>query len=159
MPYTAVSPSGKTLNADAGGSTYQWLDCNNANAVVAGETNQTFTPTANGNYSVIVTSGACSDTSACMTVINVGIIKDITESAVSIYPNPFNNRFTVQSDGVGDMILDVTDALGRIVYSKQVESNGNLMQVVDLSAEASGVYTLQIHSMNGGKVARKLVKQ
>jgi hypothetical protein len=55
-----------TIEANAVGLTYQWVDCDDNFAVIANETNQSFTATVNGNYAVIVTDGACSDTSACV---------------------------------------------------------------------------------------------
>src|SRR5690606_13358728 len=34
-----------TISANQNGATYRWLDCNNGNAVISGETAQSFTPT------------------------------------------------------------------------------------------------------------------
>ena len=42
----------------------QWIDCNNGQPV-AGATSQSFAATTPGTYAVIVTDGACSDTSEC----------------------------------------------------------------------------------------------
>ena len=46
------------LTANNNLGTYQWIDCDNGNQPIAGETNQTFTATENGNYAVIITEGA-----------------------------------------------------------------------------------------------------
>ena len=107
-----------------------------------------------------MTNGACSDTSECLTVdrIFVGLNEDITESNVSVYPNPSTNRFLLQTDGTGHMVIEVTDMIGRIVYSKNITANGNLIQVIDLGNETAGVYLLKLHSVNGGVVTKKLVK-
>ena len=58
-----------TLTASTGTS-YQWL---NNNTVIGGATNPTFTTTNAGNYSVIVTTNGCPDTSATRTVSLVNI--------------------------------------------------------------------------------------
>ncbi|MCB9203635.1 MAG: hypothetical protein H6603_01550 [Flavobacteriales bacterium] len=48
----SVSQNGTTLTADVAGASYQWLDCNNGNAVVNGENGQSFTPLASGEYAL-----------------------------------------------------------------------------------------------------------
>ena len=60
---TSVSLVGVTLTAATGGATYQWIDCDNGSLPIAGATGQSFMPSANGNYAVIVTVNGCSDTS------------------------------------------------------------------------------------------------
>jgi len=79
LPDVGVTQSGVQLTADQAGVSYQWLDCDNGYAVISGETNQTYSPTATGNYAVQVTSGGCSDTSACFTVSIVGL-EDLLQS-------------------------------------------------------------------------------
>ncbi|MBK8927139.1 MAG: hypothetical protein IPM74_14795 [Crocinitomicaceae bacterium] len=49
-----VTQSGFTLNADLAAASYQWLDCNNAYAVIPSGTNQSFTSPSNGNFAVEV---------------------------------------------------------------------------------------------------------
>ena len=76
---STVVQNGATLNANMTGADYQWLDCDNNLAVIAGETSQSFTPSVTGNYAVVVTLNGCSDTSACFLVDYTGI-EIITES-------------------------------------------------------------------------------
>lgn len=66
----STSQSGATLLAGntALGVSYQWLDCDDNFAELAGETGQSFTATINGNYAVEVTLNGCLDTSACSLV-------------------------------------------------------------------------------------------
>lgn len=61
---TLVTVNNPTLTAHLSGASYQWINCANSTPV-AGATNQSFTPVANGSYAVIVTSSGCSDTSSC----------------------------------------------------------------------------------------------
>jgi uncharacterized delta-60 repeat protein len=74
---TGVSLTGDVLTATATGLTYQWVDCDNAYADVPGETSQSFSPSASGNYAVIITDGSCVDTSACFNVclVNAGVVQ------------------------------------------------------------------------------------
>ena len=63
--------SSSTLTAIATNATYQWLDCNNNNTPIIGETNQSFSPTSNGSYAVEVTQNGCTAVSSCYTVNNL----------------------------------------------------------------------------------------
>ena len=68
-----VTQNGALLSADQAGATYQWLACDDNNAQINGETNQTYTPSVTGNYSVEVTLNGCVDTSACKLVDFTGL--------------------------------------------------------------------------------------
>ena len=54
-----------TLVADASGATYQWLNCDNANAPIAGAVDQSFIAPRTGSYAVEVTQNGCVATSEC----------------------------------------------------------------------------------------------
>ena len=84
----SVTQTGATLTASQTGATYQWIDCDNGNTAMAGETNQAFTASATtGNYAVVVTIGNCSDTSACY-LVDYTSIDDIVGGSVTVFPNP-----------------------------------------------------------------------
>lgn len=70
----SATQNGGTLTANQAGATYQWLDCDNGNAVIPGETAQSFSPvTITGNYAVEVTMNGCADTSGCFFIDLTGI--------------------------------------------------------------------------------------
>lgn len=69
---TAVTQAGANLVANALGTSYQWLSCPGFTPI-AGQTNQSFMATSNGDYAVEVTLNGCKDTSACYTVTGIGI--------------------------------------------------------------------------------------
>jgi hypothetical protein len=60
-----ITASSTTLQSNTANATYQWIDCNNANAAIAGANSASFTPSATGSYAVVLSSGTCADTSAC----------------------------------------------------------------------------------------------
>src|SRR5690606_30067270 len=75
------------------GTTYQWIDCDNEDAPIDEATTQIFTPTATGNYAVIITKGGCSAQSECTSVtIDPGVcaaptavmIADITTAGATV---------------------------------------------------------------------------
>jgi hypothetical protein len=68
-PVNTVTQTGTTLTADATGNyTYQWVDCDNGNAIINGETNQSYTPMTTGNYAVEIASTTCSSMSDCFVI-------------------------------------------------------------------------------------------
>lgn len=85
---TSILQIGAALQSNQGGGTYQWLDCNNGYAPVAGATSQTFFPSVNGSYAVQVTANGCTDTSNCRNVVNVSVSEIASGITFNIYPNP-----------------------------------------------------------------------
>lgn len=66
----SIFVNGHTIDAGISGVSYQWFrDCSIPSMMqpIAGATNQTYTPSSYGwDYSVVVTSGSCVDTSTCV---------------------------------------------------------------------------------------------
>jgi hypothetical protein len=143
-----------TITANQNGATYQWLDCDNAMAVIpGGAANQSFTPTESGDYAVSVTFNSCTDTSACQAIIVDGI-QPINQSAqIKVYPNPSTGLFTVSAKDVKD--IKVYNPIGEMVYQN---SNGSLNTTVDISKQLPGLYILQI-TTDSGIVRQRIVKK
>ena len=140
-----------TLTASSG-SSYQWINCT-TNTAITGATSQTFAPTVNGNYAVVVTNANnCSDTSACILIDDLGL-NDLDSKSVHVFPNPTENQVTISMSFV-DALLTITDAQGKTHYVNQV-TNG---QLIDLSSYEDGVYFLSIET-ESGKVLKRIVKQ
>ncbi len=149
-----TSLSGLTISANESSATYQWIDCDNSNQPIAGETNQSFTASANGNYAVIVTQNNCSDTSACVNISTVGI-KDVSKSnTVTIYPNPSNGIYNITGLTINSKII-VYDAIGQIVYTSITTES---KETIDISNLPNGVYVIQLNSENG-IITKKVIKK
>ena len=142
----SVSFAGNALTANAPDKSYQWFDCANF-ASIPGETNQVFTPSANGSYAVIVTDGVCSDTSMC-TSITVGI-KSIEGTKINLFPNPTNGHFSILSE---ERILGYT--ISNLAGLPVVIGNRN---EVDLSDLASGIYLISIATENE-TIVKRIIK-
>ena len=151
-----ATQSGTSLTADANGLTYQWLDCDNGYAEIAGETNQAFNPTAiAGNYAVEVTNNGCADTSACFNVDFTGIT-DLSLLGLSIYPNPSADYFFVESVKSSLESIEILDNSGRIVYSNyQITDNKTQVDVTKLSR---GLYLINL-SGEFGRVTKAIIIQ
>lgn len=147
---TATDNGNGTITASAG-SAYQWIDCT-TDVPVAGATAQTFAPTADGSYAVIVTNaGGCSETSDCVVIDDLGL-SDMNMASIQVFPNPTGGIVTI-SMSVSSAKLTITDALGKIHAVGQV-NNG---QQVDLSGYETGVYFLLIETETG-KALKRIVK-
>ena len=137
-----VSSSGTTLTADATGATYQWVDCDAGYAAISGETSQNFTPTANGNYAVIVTQDGCSDTSACESVTQVGLGENDPSSMISVYPNPTDGPVIIEMGAYEEWVnVVIYDPSGKVISRNKFE-NGKLLKIG--LGEETGVYIIEI---------------
>ncbi len=151
-----TSVSGVVITANNSNATYQWLDCDNGNTAIVGETGQLFTATANGNYAVELFENGCTDTSACVNITSVGIDENTFANNVSIYPNPTKGLFTVQ---LGDIKQQTTVIVYSIVGQKVVYKipQTNIV-TIDLSNHEDGIYFVKIQ--NGDIVIiKRVVKQ
>ncbi len=148
---TAVTTSGITLTADATSATYQWIDCNTMQPI-SGETGQSYTATANGNYAVVVTQNGCSDTSACAPVMGVGIT-EATGLSFGLFPNPNNGLFTIETPQ-GNELLEIFGANGQLVYNQRLTQKTTYVSSALLSR---GVYVIKIQGENGIGIKRLLV--
>jgi ELWxxDGT repeat protein len=144
----AVTESNLILTATQAGASYQWINCT-TNTEIAGETNQSFTATVDGDYAVIVTDGLCIDTSACMTIAGLGISND-EQNQLVIFPNPTSANITIQSAEKIESVL-IYNTSGLLVQSEIKNS----FSVENLPA---GIYFLRIQTENG-IVTSRFVKE
>lgn len=131
-----------TITANfAGASSYQWIDCNDNNAPISGETNQSFTASADGSYAVIISNGTCSDTSSCVT-INTSGISDNVLSPIKIYPNPTSGNYVIELDQIYLSVqVRISDPSGRIV---EEFSSSATNKITGNFNGAKGIYVVQI---------------
>lgn len=149
---TTIYLTGSTLSAIQGNAAYQWLDCNNGNNPIAGETNATYSPAANGNYAIQITYQGCTDTSACFNYTSAGMEEHFNFDVV-IYPNPTNGFVNIDFDSEKSIeSLSVTDITGRIISFEQSIEAQTIQ--LDLSQEACGVYFLNVRIDGQNKTIR-----
>jgi hypothetical protein len=139
----ATTLSGTTINANASGASYQWIDCNNGNALIPGATAQAFTPIANGSYAVIVTTTNCTDTSACQVISSVGI-GEYNASAIEVYPNPTSGTVKViLGEQYPSVSIQLFNALGQIILHKDYTSTKEITFDIE---STPGIYFLEIET-------------
>jgi subtilisin-like proprotein convertase family protein len=151
----SVTETLPTITANATGATYQWVDCDNGNAIIPGATSASYTPTADvGNYAVMVTQNGCTEMSPCYSVDQTGI-NELTSNNLLVFPNPTSDKVSVTWDG-SISYIEITDVRGRLLNRVEV-SDVNKIQL-DLEAYRSGVYLLRVVGDNGSTVI-DLIKQ
>ena len=148
-----VTQSGMSLTANETAAVYQWLECPGMGAV-AGATNQTFSPTANGDYAVIISKNGCTDTSSCSTIAGLGLKPSGSENKVLAYPNPTNGEITFSlnnSQSENDEIK-IIDLQGKIILSQKIIGSSAKF---DLSQLDAGVYFWQLNNGTTGKLVKR----
>lgn len=141
MPSTLVTENNLVLEAAQNGAQYQWMDCQNNYAFITGATQQSFAPTANGNYAVEINLGGCVDTSACQLIATMNV-DELTPYHLHVFPNPVGEQLELQSNRpLIHLSYILLDARGRIVQSGTFDKED---QTIHVSHLEEGSYTLVI---------------
>lgn len=137
----AVINASPTITAAATGATYQWVDCGTGFSTITGETNQSFTASSDGSYAVIVTENGCTDTSACVSIIGVGV-DEFSAGILQVYPNPVSDVLQISNDGEIQSVY-LYDVNGNVVYYSTPWVDKVTIDVGNLS---NGVYLLEVRN-------------
>lgn len=147
-----VTVNGGTITANLNLASYQWLDCNNNYAPIAGETNRSYTPAVNGSYAVRVTKSNCTDTSICVQIVTAEINQAASNSAFQVYPNPSSNYLTIISKEKIES-LSILNLIGDCMMT-QAHPN----EPLDISQLSAGTYIIMIKTANQLESRKLLVK-
>lgn len=146
-----------------GSHSYQWQEWNGSSYVnipAPAGVQSNYTPTGNGMFALIATNpSGCSDT-AFYNLTTFGIEDPNVVSSVSIYPNPATNTFNLDlKDVKGEkVIVSIISMMGQTTFNKVYEvSGGQLLESIDVSNMANGVYTVDIQIGNVN-IRKKLIK-
>ncbi|BDS13173.1 T9SS type A sorting domain-containing protein [Aureispira anguillae] len=152
---TSLTTTDPSIIANAVGATYQWLDCDSSYSAISGATMATFTALKNGNYAVEISQNGCVDTSACISILSVGIEKiNPLFDEVLIYPNPTNGFVTIDLGSLTDVTLSVFGVSGQLIYQKERIHEAIYKMRLD---EPAGVYFIEL-STQGKRMQYKLIK-
>jgi hypothetical protein len=154
LPQPTISRNGNQLSTQVFAN-YQWQR-NGIN--LSGETSQTYTATQDGDYTVVVSdTNSCSNTSAAMNVILVGIENALEKDfKLNIYPNPASNSINVESNELLERI-SVYDIYGRVILTAFEPSTDNTqLSVTELMA---GTYFIELKTNTGKTAVKSFTKQ
>lgn len=142
---------GDSLQVNLAGLSYQWIDCNNANSPIPGETNLNYIPTSSGSYAVIANSGTCSDTSDCFNfLLSSNLIENIFEPSLLLYPNPSTGQVTIEhSNAIRFEIYSVRGDL--VLYQSLIDVK---TATFDLK---SGIYIVKVLEKDNSIKLQKLI--
>ena len=146
-----ISPAGSVLVVNPAATSYQWYL--NGTAIV-GANAQAYTVTQSGVYTVITQSnGSCEGISAGYTVTNVGIT-EVSSDMFTLYPNPNNGLFTLETAQFLGTDITIYDVLGRPVYQKQLITS---KESIDMSGTTDGTYYLVMKNQQFTRYAHFVV--
>ena len=147
-----VDDSTLQVQSVATGTIYQWVDCNNNFAPIAGETNAIFTTQNSGYYAVEVTLNDCSVISDCFTIISTVGIEDLdTQYGIQLFPNPTTNNLTISLEDINVVDIVIIDIQGKILLQKSGLFDQNC---INLSSYAAGTYFVKIITPEGSRKIR-----
>lgn len=161
VPNTIVSQAGNTLSIPAAvGATYQWVDCNNNNAPIAGATSASFTPGQSGQYAVMIDENGCTATSPCysFTMNSVATLAN-GQNSLKVYPNPTHQHFTISFENSQEQVqIRLMDVSGRVL--KEQSYDQFLQEEWRLEAAApAGMYILSVQIGTQAPIHQKLIKR
>lgn len=123
-------------------STYQWYTCGPTFQKIDSADERNFTPSAAGNYAVILQQGECRDTSACIYFTPNATSTQNRYSNLTMSPNPTNGYFKLSGlpqSVIGD-VYTIHSSSGSIVQTGRIQRNAEF----DINRLPSGVYYLQV---------------
>ena len=146
-----------TISGGTGSYTYAWTGPN-------GYTSTTEDPASleAGEYIVVATdANGCTVMDTFMVNNFVGIEPGMDAGAISVYPNPFTETFTLSLGGlqVENLEYRLLDLTGRILFTeKETAVRGGYAQEFELKDRPAGVYMLEVFA-DGQRKLFQVVKQ
>jgi len=142
--------------------TYQW---NLFGKPIDGANSQFYTVTTTGYYSVSVTNNSgCSSTSIPVFITTAGIEDFTNTQSIKVYPNPANNKLTVDFDLANShksFSIELYNTMGQLVLSTSINNlkSGNVKQDINVHSLVNGVYILQLRIDDGTNLNLKVIIQ
>ncbi len=152
-----ITQVGNQLISDAATGN-QWFD---DNGIIPNATANTYTITYTGNfYAKTLHADSCYSLSSNVLHIITLNINENNFSTVKVYPNPFNQEFTVEFNNDENAKVEVYNTVGQIITSASViSSSANNIQKITIPTAhlAKGIYFIHLNSTNHRSV-HKLIK-
>ena len=146
-----ISNNNGVLTTSTSGGSIQWFLNGTA---ISGANEPQLTPTAVGNYTVTVTQGSCSSTSAPFTVTTIDV-NAASPDAFLVFPNPAQEKLFIRTgfrDTQSQVMVVLNDLSGKQVLLQRI-SPANLMEI-ETSSLASGMYLLTVSNGKEQQVVR-----
>lgn len=161
-PIPVITQDGWVLTCSPSFS-YQWQ----LNAVdILGATDQSYTVTQSGIYTVLVGDSFGCNNSVSTEFISTGVPGLNGEDHFVVYPNPSNGVFSIEffEDGMNtaageEVLIVIENEIGQVVYSSQeIFYNQQLQATIDLKPIPAGMYFM-ILERKGERILKKVLVQ
>ncbi len=158
LPSVAFTSSLNTICLDDAAATLSGGSPAGGTYTGPGVSGTTFTPmtAGNGTHSITYTytdGNNCSATATDNVVVDpcTGVNETNGIDGVSVFPNPFSTLITINRIATDEVTVNIFDAEGRLVMSKQ--TSGTKIEI-ETAALANGIYSLQLIDATGTKTFR-----
>ncbi len=88
--------------------------------------------------------------------VDISSVNELDEVLLSLYPNPTQNRVTIQSSGVAMSRVSVFNLIGKEIILINFNNN-TLTSTIDLNNYADGTYLVQVGLVNGSTQLHKII--
>lgn len=135
--------------AQAAPASYQWLNCDSSLAPIPGQTAQYYINFNGAHIAAQITQHGCIDTTACVTIIGVGINESDRNLSLQVYPNPSSGDLTIRTTTILQYAtITIHNSIGQLVHSSDYRSKNEFNLNMDT---AGGLYMITIHSEYGSQ--------
>jgi len=146
MPMPIITQNGSVLSSNFSTGN-QWY---RNDTLIVGATAQTYTPSKNGIYSIVVNYHCMSDT-ASIAVNNVSV-RELAMDVISIRPNPASDKIWVRlNSSTANKNWELYNSTGQLILKDRFEEPTN---VIDIQSLQCGFYFLKI-----GPHTQKIIRE
>jgi hypothetical protein len=107
-----------------------------------------------GTYTVTYTvtnASGCSNSASDSVTLTIcpGFEDVISAGNINLFPNPTQGNATITADDVqGEVLINIYNTTGQLVYSANTETKGRLTHTLDLNNQPAGTYVVKITGAN-----------
>jgi len=149
----SITADASTITATQTGANYQWYNCNTGQPI-PGANSRAFMPSVNGNYSVEITLGGCSEISNCYAFTTLGT-ETFLDVELTVYPNPVKNTLKLETSEALNLNVELFDITGKLIKTELFRGTSNQLNLKGLPV---GVYLLSVKSSNKSRTF-KIIKE
>ena len=152
---STVTQVGNLLISNATGAIYQWVYCPSMLAI-SGATNQSYTPTTNADYAVVVIENGCSATSNCYTISSIGLDEATQNIDVTLFPNPSTGDVTIDMGNLREQVSLKLYALdGKLIKAEDFKNTKTISWKLNCEA---GIYYIKVEYGNKQSVLKLFIE-